>query len=115
MKTKLVLASVFAALSGLAGVANTATAGSDVHINIGVGIRPVPVLIAPAVVIEHRREEPRGYWREVVVKTWVPARWVLSHGHHGRPVRAYQPGYFTFNTERVWVDLGRSRDLYCRN
>jgi len=123
MKTKLAFASVCAALSGFVGFANTANAGSDVHVSIGFGVRPTPVVIAPGfhgpvapvIVIGHRREEPRGYWKEVVVKTWVPARWVVSYGHHGRAVRAYEPGYFAYNTERVWVDFGRSRDLYCRD
>ncbi len=120
MKNKFILASVFAALSGFAGFANTAVAGSDVHINIGFGVRPAPIVVAPAfrapvVVVDHRRDEPRGYWKEVVVKTWVPARWVVSHGFRGHEVRTYQAGYFAYNTERVWVDLGRGGDLYCRD
>jgi hypothetical protein len=119
MNTKIVLASVFAAVSGLAGVASTAKAGSDIHISLGFGLRPAPVvMVAPnycapmaPVIIEHRREEPRGYWREIVVKTWVPARWVVSYVAHGRELRRYEPGYFAYNTDRVWVDLGRDRDF----
>lgn len=115
MNTKFVLASVFAAMSGLAGVANTAKAGSDFHVSLNLGLRPAPVvLVAPAygvpmapVIIEHRHEEPRGYWKEIVVKTWVPARWVVSYVSHGRELRRYEPGYFAYNTDRVWIDLGR--------
>ena len=115
MKTKIVLASVVAAVSGLAGTANTASAGVDVHLRAILVERPAAVVVAPAycapavpVVVEYRRpEEPRGYWREVVVKTWVPARWVVSHNYFGRAHRRLEPGYFAYRTDRVWVDFGR--------
>lgn len=55
---------------------------------------PAPVVVAPA----------RGYWKEVVVKTWVPERWVVRHDRWGRPVRYSEPGYYTYRTDRVWVD-----------
>jgi hypothetical protein len=45
-----------------------------------------------------------------VVKTWVPERWVVSRDRWGRPVRHCEPGYFTYRTERVWVE---GRD-HCR-
>ncbi len=122
MNTKFVLASVFAAVSGFAGVANTATAGTDLHLGIFFGRVPAPVVVvsdncAPArpVVVEYRREEPRGYWKDVVVKTWIPARWVVSRGFYGRPVRNLEPGYFAYSTERVWVDLGRSHEVCLRD
>jgi len=118
MNTKFILASVVAAVSGLAGVANTAKAGSDIHINLGFGLRPAPVMVAPPryyvpaapVVIDRRHDEPRGYWKEVVVKTWVPARWVVSYVSHGREHRTLRPGYYAYNTHRVWVDFGRDHD-----
>jgi hypothetical protein len=118
MNTKFVLASVFAAVSGLAGIANTAKAGTDIHINFGLIARPVPVVVAPAycapatpvVIVGDRREGPRGYWKAVVVKTWVPARWVVSYVSHGREVRRFEPGYFAYDTDRVWVDFGRDHD-----
>ena len=47
MKTTYVLASVFAAVSGLAGLATPARAGTDFHLNIGIGSRPGPVIVAP--------------------------------------------------------------------
>ena len=121
MNTKFVFASVFAAASGLAGFAHTATAGTDIYVNLGFNSRAVPVMVAPAycapaapVVVEYRREAPRGYWRDVVVRTWVPARWVVSYVETGREVRRLQPGYFACNTNHVWVDLGRGREDYRR-
>ena len=47
---------------------------------------------------------PRGYWEEVVVKTWVPERVVFSRDRWGRSVRVCEPGYFAYRTDRVWVD-----------
>lgn len=136
MKTSFVLASVFAAVSGLAGLANTASAGTDIHLNIGFGARPGPVIIAPryapvAVVpvapvygygyagadAAYRDAcpppAPRGYWTEVVVKDWVPATWIVTREHHGREVRTLRPGYFTYRTDRVWVaEAARYGDGY---
>jgi hypothetical protein len=137
MKTTYVLASVFAAVSGLAGLATSARAGTDFHHNIGIGSRPGPVIVAPrgapVVVVPaspgygygygHGRPAPvyrdacpppapRGYWTEVPVKVWVPAEWIVSRGHHGRDVRTLRPGYFTYRHDRVWVaDAGRPGDF----
>ena len=77
MKTKFIVVSVFAAVSGLAGLANPASAGTDFRINIGIGARPGPVIIAP-------RCEP------VVV---VPASPAYGYGYgYGRsvPVPVYR-------------------------
>jgi len=110
MKTSFVLASVFAAVSGLAGLANTASAGPDIHLNIGIGGRPGPVIVAPRyapVPVYGYRDcpppAPRGYWRDVSVKVWVPAEWVVTRDHHGHAMRSLRPGYFTYRTDRVWV------------
>ncbi len=127
MNTKFVFASMIAAVSGLAGLANTASAGTDIHLNIGIGARPGPVIVAPrcdapVVVVPaapaygYGREmrpapAPHGFWKDVSVKVWVPAEWVVTRGHHGREVRTLRPGYFTYRTERVWVaDTGRPGD-----
>lgn len=48
--------------------------------------------------------EARGYWKEVVVKTWVPARWEIREDRWGREVRTYRPGYMDHRTRRVWVN-----------
>ena len=130
MKTKFIVVSVFAAVSGLAGIANTASAGTDFRINIGIGARPGPVIIAPrcepvvvvpaspaygygygygrSVPVPVYRDAcpppaPRGYWTEVPVKVWVPAEWIVSRGHQGHAVRSLRSGYFTYRTDRVWV------------
>ena len=55
-----------------------------------------------------RREAPRGYWRDVTVKTWIPERWVMTRNRWGRAVRIFEPGYFTCSTTRVWVDDRRN-------
>jgi hypothetical protein len=112
--TKLALATL--ALAGAAVFANTASAHTDFRVSIGFGVPapvvryasapvaycPAPVVAAPVVVMP-RYEHPAGYWKDVVVKTWVPARYVDTRGHHGRIVRVLEPGYFTYRTERVWV------------
>lgn len=128
MNNKFIIASVFAAVSGLAGLANTASAGTDIHFNIGIGARPGPVIVAPrceppapVVVVPARgygyatpapvpsyRDDcapvaPRGYWKEVAVKVWVPEERVRSYDRHGRVVFCVRPGYFTYRNERVWV------------
>lgn len=58
---------------------------------------PPPVIYAPT----------HGYWNEVVVKTWVPERWVFTRDRWGRSVRVCEPGYFTHRTDRVWVESRR--------
>lgn len=86
--------------------ANTASAGTDVRIGVNIGgpsYRPAPpVVIAPPVapvVVA-----PRGYWKEVPVKVWVPERWVVRTNRWGRSERVCEPGYYTYTTNRVWVD-----------
>lgn len=49
----------------------------------------------------------RGFWKEVRVKIWVPARWVIEHSLHGRDYRRYVEGYYTYRTDRVWVSYDR--------
>ena len=141
MKNKIVLASVFAALGGLAALANPARAGTDLRITANFGARPgapvvapgygygyaapvynAPVYGAPSAPAYGYSERataapecrppiaPRGYWKEIVVKTWMPARWVTRCDFRGREVRTWEGGYFTYVTDRVWVDLGRDHD-----
>lgn len=105
MKTSLVLASLVAAVSGLAGLATTANAGTDFSINLNIGSR------RPVVVVEdhshrhgHRHHAPSGYWKEVTVKAWVPAHWAITRDHCHREVRTLVPGRYTYRTDRVWID-----------
>ncbi|HEX2852143.1 MAG TPA: hypothetical protein VHO24_02815 [Opitutaceae bacterium] len=104
MKTKFVLASVFAALSGLAGLTTKASAGTDLHLSINLGT-PRPVIVVPG--HDHRgygyNDAPRGYWKEVEVKTWVPARWVVTYDRRGREVRSFLKGHYAVHTDRVWI------------
>ncbi|MSU48324.1 MAG: hypothetical protein EXS37_04400 [Opitutus sp.] len=65
---------------------------------------PPTVVYAPAPTVVYAPAPVHGYWKEIVVKTWVPERWLSSHDRWGRPVRVCEPGYFAFRTDRVWVD-----------
>ena len=98
--------------------ANSARADTRVSIGVNVGgpsYRPAPpavvyaptpqVVYAPPAVVGP--SHGRGYWKEIQVKTWVPERWVVRHNRWGRPERHREPGYYTYHTDRVWVD-GRS-------
>jgi len=123
MKTNIALASVVAALSGFAGLASTANAGPDIHINARFGPPPIvvvrpPIPPAPAFGFSSRAPDrdyrdyrgapaPRGYWKEEVIKRWVPAKWVVTRGYRGREHRVLREGYFTYRTDRVWVETGR--------
>lgn len=123
MKTKLALIAL-AAFGGLAALTNSAAANPSIRVGIHIGspapiIRvAAPVYCAPApVVVSHydrydhgnrhdrydRYDRPSGYWKEVVVKTWVPSCHVTRLDRRGRPVRIVEPGHFTYRTDRVWV------------
>ena len=94
------------------------SARAETHVRIGVNVgapvyrSPAPIVVAPPVAyapppVVVVAPSPRGYWKEVPVKTWVPERWVVRHNRWGRPERYCEPGYYTYTTQRVWVD---SRD-----
>lgn len=116
MKTKLALITL-AALGGFAAFANSASASPDIRVSIGFGTHaPVAAYCPPPalVVVDNRYNNyndynrydhyrPAGYWKEIVVKTWVPAYYVTSRDWRGRPVRVIEPGHFAFRTDRVWV------------
>lgn len=67
------------------------------------------------VVVEagYRHEAPRGYWRNVTTRVWVPGFWTMERDHWGRPYRRYVEGHYELRTERVWVatnDYGHHHD-----
>ena len=98
---------LIAAAAALA--ASTARADTRISFGINLGLpvfRPAPpaVVYAPPPAVVYAPVEPRGHWKEVVVKTWIPERWVTSRDRWGRVVRVCEPGYFTYRTDRVWVD-----------
>lgn len=109
---KPVVLALLAAAAALA--ASSAHAHTNVHVGVNVGApayRPAPRVVvvpapaahcppAPVVVVP----APRGYWKEVHVKTWVPSRTVMGRDFRGRPVRIVEPGHFAYTTQRVWVD-----------
>ncbi|MES2692144.1 MAG: hypothetical protein V4773_01640 [Verrucomicrobiota bacterium] len=107
---RIAIALIATAAAALA--ANTAHAGTDVRIGVNIGgpsyrpappvvvARPPTVVYAPPVVVA----PSRGYWKDVTVKTWVPERWVVRHNRWGRSERVCEPGYYTYTTNRVWVD-----------
>lgn len=94
--------------------ASSAHAETRVSIGVNVGGRPDYRPAPPAVVyvpappaVVYAPAPSRGYYQDVTVKTWVPERWVSKHDRRGHHVRVCEPGYFTYHTDRVWVD-GRS-------
>jgi hypothetical protein len=127
----------FALVASAAALA-ASSARADTRVRVGVNIGspgyypPAPVVVsAPAVVYAPPPAvvyatppavivaPTRGYWQDVQVKTWVPERWVVRHNRWGRAERYCEPGYYTFRTERVWVDgrhdHGRSHDYGYRS
>ena len=62
------------------------------------------------VVVPGPRHVPAaGYWRETLVKTWVPGRWIMSHDYRGRPVNTFIAGHYDTRVERTWVPTGHHR------
>jgi hypothetical protein len=86
--------------------------GPVVAAPVGVPMMPLP-RYAPgyATVPPVRYEAPRGYWRDVTVRSWVPDRWIVTPGRHGRTVRVFEPGHFVCSTDRVWVESRRGDDF----
>ena len=127
MKTKFILAF---ALAGSALVPESAHArrNNDAAIAIGIGSfiggviigshinqdrhcpAPEPVVYcpppAPVVIVSQPcpPPPPSGYWQTVQSRVWVPARWIYTTDDCGRRTRVYQQGYYTMQTERVWVE-----------
>jgi len=100
-------------VSAAALAANSARADTRVSVGINMGTpvyAPAPrVVVAPAAnyyapAVPVYNEPARGYWKDVTVKTWVPERWVTSRDRWGHAVRVCEPGYYTYRTDRVWVD-----------
>lgn len=110
------------ALLATAAALAASSARADTRVSIGVNVgapvyRPAPPVVAytppptvvyapaPTVVVA-----PRGYWKEVSVRVWVPERWVVRHDRRGRPERYLEAGYYTYRTDRVWVEAVAGRD-----
>jgi hypothetical protein len=121
MKTKFVFASFLAALGSLAAFAPSAKAGTDFSVSVNIGAPPIIVTEGGRDHRhdrgyrgrDHRRDSrPHGYWKEVVVKTWIPGRWVTRCDRRGHEVRIFESGHFGYRTERVWVSTGRDHDRH---
>lgn len=104
------------ALAIVVAALGSATARADSRVNIGVEVNMGPTYGAPRYAppapsyypAPARSYSPvRGHWEDVTVKTWVPERWVMGRDRWGRHVRVLEKGYFTYRTERVWVDSHR--------
>ncbi len=61
-----------------------------------------------------RYEAPRGYWRDVHTRVWVPGFWTMERDHWGRPYRRYVEGHYEMRRERVWVSYN-NRGHYDRH
>lgn len=105
------------ALVASAAALAASSARADTRVSIGVNVggpvcrSPAPAVVyAPAPTVVYAPAAPtvvvapRGYWKEVVVKTWVPERVVINRNRWGREVHIVEPGYYTYSTDRVWVD-----------
>ena len=85
---------------------------ADTRVSFGINLGrphvapPPAIVVAPPPVVVVAPAPGHGYWREVPVKTWVPERWVYSRDRWGRTIRVFEPGYFTYRTDRVWVNYG---------
>jgi hypothetical protein len=104
------------ALLATAAALTAASARADTRVSVGIHVggptyRPAaPVVVhgmgpahcPPPAAVHY--VPARGYWTDVVVKTWVPERWFASRDRWGRPIRVQEPGYYTYRTERVWVE-----------
>lgn len=120
MKTKIITLALAAA--GL-GLVSTAKADST-RINVSFGVTsgpvyapapvyvPAPVVSAPAYGYSNNYSPARGHWETVTNKVWVPERWVASRDRFGRPIRILERGYFTYRTDRVWVENHRGNYGY---
>ncbi len=101
------LATVLAGFAANSARADHPRVSVDVGINIGsnqgrpVYVDPAPVYVAPAPIYY---APPQGCWELVTTKVWVPARWVEIRDQWGCHQRVLEPGYFSYRTERVWVD-----------
>ena len=102
-----------ALLASAAAIAANSARADNVRIGVHVGTpgrHPAPVVVAPPVVAYTPPQvvvvapPPRGYWKEVQVKTWVPERWVERRGRWGRLERYCEPGYYTYTTQRMWIE-----------
>jgi hypothetical protein len=112
-----------ALLAGFA--ASAARAGSQVYVGVNTGPlyrpeAPVYRTTAPAVIVQgaipyYAAPAPRGYWKDVTVKTWIPERWSMGRNQWGRPVRVFEPGHFAYATNRVWVDGRHDRNDHWNN
>jgi hypothetical protein len=130
MKTTLSLA---AALAGLAIAPPTASAGHNDKAWIAVGSflggvlvgshierhsSPPPPVVqcpppacepAPSVVIVERPRHyappaPTGYWKTVQARVYTPERQIITTDRFGHRTRVCQPGFYSYETRRVWVD-----------
>jgi hypothetical protein len=105
----------FALLATAAALAAGSAARADTRVSIGVNVgpvyRPAPPVVAyvpaPTVVVA-----PRGYWKEVQVRTWVPERWIVRHNRWGRAERICEPGHYVYHTDRVWVATNDRHDRH---
>ena len=81
----------------------TSSARADTRFSVGINVGTPSYRVPPPVVV-YAPVAPRGYWKEIVVKTWVPERIVVRHNYRGHHERVCEPGYFTYRTDRVWIE-----------
>ena len=60
----------------------------------------------------HHRVEPRGYYKTVHVKEWVPGCWRVRYDRCGSRIKYWEPGYYTHVEKRIWVSTGTDRNRH---
>ncbi|PTX94234.1 hypothetical protein [Opitutus sp. ER46] len=90
------------ALLALAGLATASVARAD-RLSVNGSIHFGSPTYAPAPVYGGPHYGPRGYWRDVNVRVWVPARWVTTRNQWGHLVQVMEPAHMEYRTRRVWV------------
>lgn len=80
------------------------SARSETRIGVAVNFANPPTCHVETPTVVYAPPPAPGYWKEVAVKTLIPARWVVSHDRWGRPIRTFEPAYFAYVTNRVWVE-----------
>jgi hypothetical protein len=107
---RIALALLATAAVGLGANAARADTRFSVGVNYGSPVYAPPAVVYAPPAVVYAPARAHGYFKDVTVKTWVPERWVNSRDRWGRPVRVCEPGYFTYRTDRVWVDGRSERD-----
>lgn len=92
------------ALVTTAAILTATSARADTRIGVEFNVVRPPVCRVDTPTVIYAPSPATGYWKDVAVKVLVPARWAVSHDRWGRSIRTFEPAYYTYVTNRVWVE-----------